>query len=103
MHPRTGTTFYVGMGQGNRVFQQHAKRKFQRDAECGHNLARRILREIEEAALEPLRIVHHSGTTKDQAGHVEKALIAAYPGVTNRKPKDGPKNARELVRRLEGD
>ena len=99
--PRTGTTFYIGMGQGNRVFKQHAEREINPGADGGRMSARRILREIKEADLEPLRIVHHSGMTKDQAAHVEKALIAAYPSVTNRKPKDGPKNARQLVTRSE--
>ena len=97
--PRDGSTFYVGRGQGNRIFQQHANREIKQGVTGGRMSARRILGEIAEAGLEPLRIVHRSGMTKDQAQEVEKALISAYPRATNRKPRDGPKNARELAQR----
>ena len=97
--PRDGNTFYVGMGQRNRIFDQHANREIKQGVTGGRMSARRILGEISEAGMEPLRIVHRSGMTKDQAQEVEKALISAYPRVTNRKPKDGPKNAQELARR----
>ena len=97
--PRDGATFYIGMGQNNRIFDQHADREILPGVTGGRMSARRILNEIARADLEPLRIVHRSGMTKDQAQQVEKALISAYPRVTNRKPKDGPKNAHELARR----
>ena len=103
--PRDGSTFYVGMGKGNRIFDQHAERKIEPSAKGGRMPARRILREIAQAGLEPLRIVHRGGMTRDQARHVEAALISAYPRVTNRKPKDGPMNACQLTKRsaVDGD
>ena len=97
--PRDGRTFYVGMGQKNRIFKQSAGRSIGKGATGGRMEARQILKDIEDAGQEAVRIVHRSYMTKDQAKHVEAALIFAYPGVTNARPKKNtPMNIRELTR-----
>ena len=102
--PRDCRTFYIGMGQNNRIFKQTVGREIARGVAGGRMEARQILRDIEDAGLEPLRIVHRSGMTKDQAIHVEEALIFAYPGVTNHRPKKNtPMDAQQLARQSATD
>lgn len=88
--PRTGQTFYVGKGKGNRVFQ-HVKGAIDYYDGIGkenHNYNEdpnklRIIREIHEAGLEPIHIIQRWHLTEDQAFEVESALIDAFPGLSN--------------------
>ena len=95
--PRNGETFYVGLGQGDRIFDQHAKRHVEPGKTGGRMSTGRILQEIKQAGLQPIRVVHRWGMTRDQALHVEKALMTAYPSTLNRRPKDGPRNIQEFI------
>jgi hypothetical protein len=79
--PRTGETFYVGRGVGNRVFA-HVNDELKAEAdELSDKL--RLIREIRVAGFDVAHVIHRHGLTEDQAVEVEAALIDAYPAVTN--------------------
>ena len=77
--PRNGETFYVGRGQGNRVFD-HAREKLTGDSE-GQKMSR--IREIKRSGFQVSHVVHRHGMDESTAKEVEAALIEAYPGLTN--------------------
>ncbi len=91
--PRNGQTFYVGKGQGNRVFQHaaavdpstwnlSARERKEDDLDALSAKIRTIL-EIKNAGLEVLPFIHRHGMTEHEAFEVEAALIDAYPGLAN--------------------
>ncbi|MCI0359966.1 MAG: hypothetical protein L0211_15925 [Planctomycetaceae bacterium] len=77
--PRNGETFYVGRGQGNRVFA-HIRAEVEGD-ELDNKLKR--IREIRLAGFEVAHVIHRHGMDEKTAIEVEAALIDAYPGLTN--------------------
>lgn len=92
--PRNGETFYVGQGQGNRIFV-HARGVIVAAPQLAHgveeeptdgdrqSLKLRRIQEIRNSGLQVLHIVHRHGLTAEAANEVEAALIDAYPGLTN--------------------
>ncbi len=85
--PRNGETFYVGKGQGNRVFD-HASGLLYDDTveveEVSDPKLHRI-REIQAAGLEVGHIIHRHGIDSARTAYeVEAALIDAFPGLTNK-------------------
>ena len=94
--PRNGETFYVGKGQGNRIFD-HVKGDYTaivssdaggpdaEDREDATDLKISRINEIKAVGLEVGHVVHRHGIEReDVAYEVEAALIDAYPGLTNR-------------------
>lgn len=84
--PRTGFTFYVGKGRGDRVFH-HAKGLLDEDdgddAEVP-SLKKDTIRDILRSGLAVQYLIHRHGLEdEDVAYEVEAALIDAYPGLTN--------------------
>lgn len=77
--PRNGETFYVGKGQGDRVFS-HIRAQVEGD-EVDNKLKR--IREIRLAGFEVAHVIHRHGMDDKTAFEVEAALIDAYPGLTN--------------------
>lgn len=98
--PRNGETFYVGKGQGNRVFA-HIHEQVQEDDPS--NKLRRI-RGIHLAGFEVAHVIHRHGMDDRTAFEVEAALMDAYPGLTNvsggfGNSDFGAMHAMEIVRR----
>src|ERR1700674_2809920 len=79
--PRNGETFYVGKGQGNRVFS-HIRAEQNLEGDDLDNKVKRI-REIRLAGFEVAHVIHRHGMDKTTAFEVESALLDAYPGLTN--------------------
>ena len=77
--PRDGLTFYVGKGQGDRVFE-HVRHE-QRSEEEGENAEAtkgRIIRQILDAGLEPHYIIHRHKMDDKTALEVEAAVMDAF-------------------------
>ena len=81
--PRNGETFYVGKGQGDRVFV-HAKGLVEDESGDPVDPKLQRIREIISASLEVGHIIHRHGMEEKVAYEVEAALIDSYAGLTNR-------------------
>jgi uncharacterized protein len=100
--PRNGETFYVGKGQGNRVFS-HIQAEQNLD---GDEIADKIkrIREIRLSGFEVAHVIHRHGMDEKMAFEVEASLIDAYPGLTNIAGGSGSSDygamhAKEIIRR----
>ena len=106
--PRNGETFYVGKGQGNRVFA-HANGLPDGDADEVSDPKLGRVRDIRAAGLEVSHVIHRHGIGSAQAAYeVEAALIDAYPGLTNRVrghgSRDyGSRHVQEIIDEYAGD
>jgi hypothetical protein len=69
LDPRTGQTFYIGKGKGNRDLLTDKSKTIQ---------------DIINSGLEVLHVIHRHGIEDEStAFEAEAALIEAYPGLTN--------------------
>lgn len=97
--PRNGETFYLGKGQGDRIFA-HIREQVEEDDP--NNKLRRI-RDIHLAGFEVAHVIHRHGMDDRTALEVEAALIDAYPGLTNIAggfgSDYGAMHAREIIQR----
>lgn len=102
--PRSGETFYVGKGAGNRVFAHGRGELGANDDALTEKLQR--IRQIRLDGFDVAHVIHRHGMSEDQAFEVEAALIDAYPEVANQiggKASDdrGLMHARQVVERYE--
>lgn len=88
--PRTGNTFYVGKGKGNRVFAHvlgalngYKNHNYIRKDEDDISLKNKQIQEIHDAGLSVIHVIHRWGLEEDTAYEVEAALIDCYMGLTN--------------------
>jgi uncharacterized protein len=100
--PRNGETFYVGKGQGNRIFA-HIRDELSRDGDELSDKLKRI-REVRLAGFEVAHVIHRHGIDDATAFEVEAALMDAYPGLSNvaggtGSSEYGAMHAREIIRR----
>ena len=80
--PRNGETFYVGKGQGDRVFAHIRAEQNLLEGDDLDNRLKRI-REISLAGFDVAHVIHRHGMDDSTAFEVEAALIDAYPGLEN--------------------
>ncbi|MBR6199469.1 MAG: hypothetical protein IKQ61_04280 [Spirochaetales bacterium] len=88
--PRTGQTFYVGKGKGNRIYAHinDALKSFDGQSYESNDedeISEKIkqIREIKAAGLEVIHVIQRYGLTEKEAFEVEAAHIDCYPGLTN--------------------
>ncbi len=102
--PRTGLTFYVGKGKGNRVFE-NAKNAIELNGDDELTDKSRTIQAIINAGLDVVHVIHRHGIEDEQtAFEIEAALIEAYGGLTNLagghdNSERGCAHADELIRR----
>ena len=99
--PRSGETFYVGKGKGNRVFQHMKGALHISDADEASEKIQTI-REIVSAGLEVIHVIHRHGMEEQTAIEVEAAVLDSYPYTTNIMGGSGsndfgPMNALEII------
>ncbi|MCL2501096.1 MAG: hypothetical protein FWE90_12300 [Defluviitaleaceae bacterium] len=90
--PRSGNTFYVGKGKGNRMFAHiNGALAFEGDED---EISEKIgtIREIHQSGLEVIHVIHRHGLDNNTAFEVEAALIDAFPGLSN---ETGGRGSRE--------
>lgn len=82
--PRSGETFYVGKGRGDRIFE-HAKGALAATGEEDFpDLKINRIRAIWAAGLDVGHVIHRHGIEDESvAFQIEAALIDAYPGLSN--------------------
>ena len=103
--PRNGETFYVGKGSGDRIFCHMKGDLAEKDSDELDNKIQKI-RDIHNAGLEVIHVIHRHGMDESTALEVEASLIDAYPGITNiqggKGSNDyGPMNAKEIIDKYE--
>lgn len=77
--PRSGVTFYVGKGQGNRVFTHIHEQLDENDP----SLKLTRIRDIHLSGFQVQHVIHRHGLDEKTAFQVEAAVMDAYPGLTN--------------------
>lgn len=104
--PRNGETFYVGKGQGNRVFAHIREEESFEGDELDPKLER--IRQIRMAGFEVAHVIHRHGMDDQTALEVEAAVMDAYPGLSNiaggsGTSEFGAMHAREIVERYSAE
>ena len=114
--PRNGETFYVGKGQGNRVFdhvedvREKLKNSQNNESESTEtnqtNSKEERIKSILVEKLEVCHIIHRHKIPKDAVSHVEAAVMDSFPGLTNfqsghKSNKTGPMSIEQIKRKYD--
>lgn len=102
--PRNGETFYVGKGKGNRIFA-HANAELNtlaNEEDDSASLKVERIREIKNAGLSVLHVIHRHDIPDAAIFEVEAALIDAFSGLSNiqgghESGAKGPMNVLEII------
>lgn len=102
--PRNNQTFYVGQGQGNRVFDHvySANRTSANpDDQCPK---RELILEIQSQGLNVDYVIHRHGLSPEAVSEVEAALIDCFPALSNKQGghgsnERGPMSPVDLIKR----
>lgn len=88
--PRSGQTFYVGKGKGNRLYahvndalKDYEGISYTDSEEDDVSSKIQQIRDIKNAGLEVIHVIQRYGLTEKEAFEVEAALIDCYGGLTN--------------------
>lgn len=88
--PRSGQTFYVGKGKGNRLYahvndalKDYDGISYTDSEEDDVSSKIQQIRDIKNAGLEVIHVIQRYGLTEKEAFEVEAALIDCYGGLTN--------------------
>lgn len=105
--PRNGETFYIGKGKGNRVFN-HIKLALKKEESDELTDKLQTIKDIQNAGLSVIHVIHRHGMDEKTAYEVEAALIDAYPGSTNiaggsGSNEYGPMNAIEIINKYKAE
>jgi uncharacterized protein len=105
--PRDGSTFYVGRGQGNRVFSHAMGQLEYTEEQNNDNLKLQRIRDIRAFGFEVGHVIHRHGMDESQVKEVESALIDAYPGLLNIAggygAEHGVMHAKDIIRQYEAE
>jgi uncharacterized protein len=105
--PRSGTTFYVGRGRGDRVFSHAAGDEKPKTSEEAESLKLKMIRAIKADGFQVVHVIHRHGMNDEVAKEVEAALIDAYPGLTNIQlgydSQRGAMHAKQVIRLYEAE
>ncbi len=107
--PRNGDTFYVGKGQGDRIFAHAQGVLSPTPEEDASDLKAQRIKEILAIGLEVGHVVHRHGISSSKMAYeVEAALIDAYPGLANRTGGHGSgdygsQHVEEIIRDYEAE
>ncbi len=99
--PRSGKTFYVGRGRGQRVFE-HARGVVAGVDTDFLDSKSELINEIRARGMSVTHVIHRHGMSEAVAKEVEAALIDAYPGLENKvagagKGDRGTRHVAEIV------
>ncbi|MEG6551815.1 hypothetical protein V6C53_16425 [Desulfocurvibacter africanus] len=104
--PRNGETFYVGRGQGDRIFE-HVRAALNVNGvtlleDAGEDVKFERIRQIDAEGFDVHHVIHCHGLSEEQAKAVESALIDVYPGLTNKQlgagsVEFGPKHVNQII------
>ena len=97
--PRNGETFYVGRGQGNKVFA-HAIGAIKNVGKGAPDPKLRQIHHIRGLGMDVAHIIHRHGMSEEEAKEVEAALIDAYPGLTNKMAGEGSNRGTKHVNEI---
>ena len=81
--PRSGETFYVGRGRGQRVFD-HVRGSLGDGSQSAADPKLERINEIRGMGMDVAHVIHRHGMSDPTAREVEAALIDAYSGLENR-------------------